>query len=100
VVVIEVADETDRRAHERAAHRSGDGRGLPRRAQPAAADIADRVVQRPDDREETVRHRLAVYARDAPLVEHYERAGVPVHRVDGDRPIDEVQAEILARLGR
>jgi adenylate kinase len=53
------------------------------------AEIAERVVQRPDDREETIRHRLDVYAQNtAPLVEFYERSGVPVHRVDGDGPID------------
>ena len=71
------------------------------RYNPPPAQIADRVVQRPDDREETVRHRLKVYeAMTAPLVEFYERSGVPVHRVNGDRPIDEVQAEVLSALGR
>jgi adenylate kinase len=68
---------------------------------PPPAEIAERVVQRPDDREETIRHRLDVYAQNtAPLVEFYERSGVPVHRVDGDGPIDGVQSEILERLGR
>jgi hypothetical protein len=33
-------------------------------------------------------------------VAFYESAGVPVYRVDGDRPIDEVQTEIMERLGR
>lgn len=66
---------------------------------PPPAEIAQRVVQRPDDREETIRHRLEVYdASTRPLVEFYERAGVPVHRVNGDRPIDEVQDELLKRL--
>jgi adenylate kinase len=68
---------------------------------PPPAGIADRVVQRPDDREETIRHRLEVYERNtAPLVSFYQETGVPVHHVDGDRPIDEVQAELLQRLGR
>jgi adenylate kinase len=67
---------------------------------PPPAEIADRVVQREDDREETVRHRLSVYAAQTrPLIEHYERTGVPVHRVDGTKPIEEVQSEILALLG-
>ena len=71
------------------------------RYNPPPAAIADRVVQRPDDHEETVRHRLQVYeAMTAPLVEYYERNGVPVYRVDGDRPIDDVQAEIIRLLGR
>ena len=71
------------------------------RHNPPPESVADRVVQRPDDREETVRHRLGVYARQtAPLVEFYERAGVPVHHLNGDRPIETVQAEILGTLQR
>ena len=63
---------------------------------PPPAEIAQRVVQRPDDQEDTIRHRLAVYEESTrPLVEFYETAGVPVHRVDGDRPIDVVQADLL-----
>lgn len=68
---------------------------------PPPAEIAARVVQRPDDLEETVRRRLSVYRETtAPLVAFYEGAGVPVHRVDGNRPIDQVQAEIAELLGR
>ena len=68
---------------------------------PPPAEVEGRVVQRPDDLEETVRHRLEVYRRStAPLVAHYRDAGVPVHTVSGDRGIDEVQAEILEALGR
>lgn len=59
----------------------------------------DALVQRDDDREETVRRRLEVYhSTTAPLVDHYSGAGVPLHRVDGDRPVGEVQSDILARL--
>jgi adenylate kinase len=66
---------------------------------PPPADIEERVVQRDDDREETVRRRLAVYREmTAPLVEHYRRTGVPIHAVDGNRRIDEVQAELVQRL--
>ncbi len=68
---------------------------------PPPAGVADRVIQRDDDREETVRHRLEVYRENtAPLVEHYRQAGVPVHTVDGGRSIDDVQGEILSLLGR
>jgi adenylate kinase len=71
------------------------------RYNPPPPELVDRVVQRPDDKEETVRHRLEVYAAmTAPLVQFYEHAGVPVHRVDGDRDIDVVQGEILTALGR
>ena len=68
---------------------------------PPPAEIAARCVIRPDDVEETVRRRLAVYREStAPLVEHYRAAGVPVHTVDGTRPIEAVQAELLGLVGR
>jgi adenylate kinase len=68
---------------------------------PPPAEVADRVVQRPDDREETIRHRLNVYEESTrPLVEFYERAGVTVHRVDGDRPIEVVQRDLRRIVGQ
>ena len=68
---------------------------------PPPAAIAARCVIRPDDVEETVRRRLAVYREStAPLVEHYRAAGVPVHTVDGTRPIEAVQAELRELVGR
>ena len=67
---------------------------------PPPAAVAARCVVRPDDAEATVRNRLEVYrASTAPLVEHYRAAGVPVHRLDGDRPIERVQADIQGLLG-
>lgn len=68
---------------------------------PPPREIADDCIQRPDDSEETVRHRLQVYReKTAPLVDYYRQAGVSVHKVDGTRAIPEVQAEILGLLGR
>ncbi|HYJ79427.1 MAG TPA: adenylate kinase [Longimicrobiaceae bacterium] len=68
---------------------------------PPPASVAHRVVQRDDDSEDTVRRRLEVYrSSTAPLVEHYRGTGVPVHSVDGDRPIERVQAELTELLGR
>jgi adenylate kinase len=68
---------------------------------PPPPEVAERVVQREDDREETVRHRLEVYRENtAPLVDHYRRRGVPVHVVDGDRGIEAVQGDLLAYVGR
>jgi adenylate kinase len=70
------------------------------RHNPAPPAIADRLVQRPDDKEETVRNRLAVYAaQTAPLIQHYESEGVPVHRIDGTGSIDDIQDAIALRLG-
>lgn len=68
---------------------------------PPPPDIAARVVQRPDDREETIRHRLQVYEESTrPLVEFYEGAGVSLHRVDGDRPIEVVQRDLQEIVGQ
>lgn len=68
---------------------------------PPPADIAGRVVQRDDDLEETVRHRLQVYrAATEPLISFYESAEVPVYHVRGDRSIDLVREEIVGLIGR
>lgn len=67
---------------------------------PPPVEIAARCVQRPDDREETIRHRLDVYAQSTePLIQHYASAGVAVHRVQGDRGIEQVQQDVMNRLG-
>jgi adenylate kinase len=99
VIVLEVPDEVivERMSGRRTDPESGEVYHL--RYNPPPPEIADRVVQRPDDREETVRHRLAVYAaQTAPLISHYEEVGVPIIRIDGTKPIDRVQQEILQRL--
>lgn len=55
---------------------------------------------RSDDTIETARHRIDVYMeKTRPLLDYYDGRGV-LHSVDGDRPVDEVTAEILAILGR
>jgi adenylate kinase len=101
VVLIEVPDEAivERMSGRRTDPETGVVYHI--RHNPPPPEIADRVVQREDDREDTVRRRLAVYREmTAPLVEHYERAGVGIHRVDGDRAIDAVQVDMMERVGR
>ncbi len=57
-----------------------------------------RLIQRDDDREETIRRRLQVYHRQtAPLLDYYDRAGL-LRRFDGARSADEVHAHIRATL--
>ncbi|GAB6877304.1 adenylate kinase [Thermaerobacter litoralis] len=57
------------------------------------------LVQRADDREETVRQRLAVYREQTePLVRYYREAGL-LHTVEADRPIAEVEAAIARITG-
>jgi adenylate kinase len=54
--------------------------------------------QRADDQEPVIRRRLALYQeKTAPLVEHYEGRGL-LHRIDGDRAVEEVTQSILAVL--
>jgi adenylate kinase len=56
------------------------------------------LYQRSDDEPATVRNRLFVYYKQtAPLVGYYYAHGVLV-RIDGDRPIEEVQADLLAAV--
>jgi adenylate kinase len=57
-----------------------------------------RLIQRDDDKEETIRRRLQVYhSQTEPLIEYYEAAGL-VRRFDGTRDPDEVHARIRATV--
>ncbi len=57
-----------------------------------------RLIQREDDREETIRRRLEVYhAQTEPLIGYYERTGL-LRRFDGSRSPDEVHAHIRATI--
>ena len=57
-----------------------------------------RLIQRDDDKPETVRKRLAVYHEQTePLVDWYEDKGV-LRRFDGTRTPDEVHDRIRAKL--
>lgn len=56
------------------------------------------LYQREDDNESTVRNRLDVYERStAPLIEYYKSKGV-LHRIDGDRPVDQVWSDVKAAV--
>ncbi len=56
------------------------------------------VIQRSDDREETVRNRLRVYHQQtAPLVEFYRDRGLLVS-VDGNGSIEQVRERVLGAL--
>jgi len=56
------------------------------------------LVQRADDKEETIRTRLAEYdAKTAPLVGYYEHsAATPLHRLDALAPIDTVTQALVS----
>jgi adenylate kinase len=57
-----------------------------------------RLIQRDDDREETIRKRLEVYHEQTePLIAYYDEAGL-LRRFDGRRNPDEVHAHIRATV--
>jgi len=63
------------------------------------------LVQRDDDKEETVRKRLAVYHEQTePLVGFYKQqasagAGVKVVSINGVAPVDEIREQLSVQLG-
>lgn len=70
---------------------------------PAGIDVCPRcggeMYQRDDDKPETIQHRLDVYqTQTAPLVEYYKGHAI-LREVDGDRPVDDVYADVKALLG-
>ena len=69
---------------------------------PAKADACDRcggkLIQREDDREDTIRRRLEVYGREtAPVLEYYRQTGL-LREVDGTGPREDVFGRIAARV--
>lgn len=59
------------------------------------------LIQRIDDAADTVRRRLQEYrTKTAPVVAFYDARKVPVRRVDGDRPVEEVQHDLLELVHR
>ena len=56
------------------------------------------LYQRDDDSEETVRRRIQVYSEQTtPLIEYYRDKGMLVE-IDGDRPIEDVTADLMAAV--
>lgn len=57
-----------------------------------------RLIQRDDDREETIRRRLEVYhSQTEPLIGYYDRAGL-LRRFDGCRDAEEVHVHVRATV--
>ncbi|MEX0907710.1 MAG: adenylate kinase [Gemmatimonadota bacterium] len=57
------------------------------------------LTLRPDDEPATVRRRLEVYHfQTAPLLDYYDASPTPVFRVDGERPVEDVQRQLLRLL--
>ncbi|MDM8271467.1 adenylate kinase [Thermophilibacter provencensis] len=69
---------------------------------PAGVDTCPRcggeMYQRDDDKPETIQRRLDVYeTQTSPLIEYYRGHSI-LKEVDGDRPVDEVYADVKERL--
>ncbi|MFN8632460.1 MAG: adenylate kinase [Chloroflexota bacterium] len=63
-------------------------------------ECGDHLVQRRDDQRSAVARRISVYLEQTtPVLEHYRARGL-VHRVDGDREVDEIKSELLGVLYR
>jgi len=66
-------------------------------------ETGEPLVQREDDREETVRNRLEVYrAQTAPLIAFYRslaaRGAPAYHRIEGSGGVGDIKREVLAAL--
>ncbi len=65
----------------------------------ACTDAGGELIQRADDNEDTISHRLDVYRQQTePLVEYYERAGL-LRKVAGEGDMDAVYARLKGALG-
>ncbi len=68
-------------------------------------ETGEDLIQRDDDREETVRKRLQVYHEQTePLIEYYSKLaadrGVPTYvRIEGKGPVEQIRDRIFAELG-
>jgi adenylate kinase len=70
-------------------------------ADDAVCTVCDgEMYQRDDDKPQTIKNRLDVYEKStAPLIDYYRGAGLLLE-VDGDRPVDEVFADIKKALNK
>ena len=99
VVLIEVPDESivERIVGRRMDPETGEIYHVKYR--PPPSEIADRIVQRPDDTEEACRERLKKYhGETAPIIPYYDQKGL-IRRVSGEGSPDEVESRIRAALG-
>ncbi|ELZ21861.1 adenylate kinase [Natrinema limicola] len=65
---------------------------------PEDPEVEERLVQRDDDTEETVRERLSVFHENTePVIEYYDEQG-DLERVDGEQAPDEVWEDVKATI--
>ena len=74
-------------------------KNIPPRKSGVCDKCGGELFQRPDDKEDTVRNRLAVYeAQTKPLIEYYTKKGI-IKEVSGDLGVDEL-FKVLSNIFR
>jgi adenylate kinase len=102
-LLIEVDDETviQRLSGRRVCSKNGHNYHVdfdPPKREGVCDQDGSKLIQRDDDKPETIKHRLGVYHEQTqPLVEYYEDRGV-LKRFDGSRPPGEVHDHIRATV--
>lgn len=100
-VEVPDADIVDRMSGRRSCPKCGASyhiRYIPPKQEGICDHCGSRLIQRDDDKPETVQKRLDVYHRQTqPLIDYYEREGV-LRTVDGTKSRDDVFADICAIL--
>ena len=72
---------------------------IPPKQEGICDNCGNELIQRDDDKEETARNRLSVYAEQTmPLIEFYRNKGVLVE-IDGDGGPEKVFADVVAAIG-
>jgi len=98
VLLLEVADQI---LLERITGRRSDpetGRVYHVKFDPPPPEVAGRLIQRSDDKEEVLRARLEEYhAKTAPLIPYYQKAGL-LRRIDGVGKMDEIRGRVFGVL--
>jgi len=63
-------------------------------------ECGEHLVQRRDDQRSAVARRIAIYLdQTTPVLDHYRSRGL-VHRVDGNRPVEQIRSDLLCVLRR
>ena len=58
-------------------------------------ETGEKLIQRPDDTEDTVRERLSIYYRQtAPLIDHYRKSSANYFKTDGTVSVEAIGAAI------
>jgi adenylate kinase len=104
VMVVDIKDETiiSRLSLRRSCPKCGEIYHLeskPPKRNKTCDKCGSKLIQRSDDKEDVVRHRLVVYReKTQPLIDRYQKRGL-IRVVDGDRPMDAIPAELRRLLG-